>query len=124
MPILEIEIVLRPGEALAVGLAARLADAAAGVLRSPPRSTWVKLRELATGYFAENGAGPEADTFPVFVSVLKAENVPEQLADEAPRLAEAVGGLCGRPRENVHIIFEPKGGGRVAFGGKLLQSQN
>jgi phenylpyruvate tautomerase PptA (4-oxalocrotonate tautomerase family) len=124
MPILEIEIVLRPGEALAVGLAARLADAAAGVLRSPPRSTWVRLRELAANHFAENGAGPEAGAFPVFVSVLKRENIAGQLPEEAERLAGVVAGLCDRPRENVHVLFEPKGGGRVAFGGKLLQSQN
>ncbi len=71
MPILEIEIFLRPGEMLASDLAKRLADACADIFKSDPRQTWIILRTLDPGQYAENEADGAEPVFPVFVQVLK-----------------------------------------------------
>ncbi len=119
MPILEIEIVLHPGEILMSDLAAQLANAGARILQSQPRGTWVKLKSLDSVQYAENDSGSGLDFYPVFVKVLKYRLEQDRTAYEADQLAEAIGLLCSRPKENVHVIFEPEGRGRVAFGGKL-----
>ena len=120
MPILFIEVVLREGESLDPGLAALIADRAGVVFESPPGHTWVRARAVAACEYAENGGGPDAEVHPVFVSVLKAHLAdPVRRAAEAARLAEAVSEATGRPKENVHVIFEPAASGRIAFGGCL-----
>ena len=47
-------------------------------------------------------------------------SVREFIASEAMAVAEAVGRVLARPRENVHVIYEPEATGRVAFGGTLV----
>lgn len=42
------------------------------------------------------------------------------LASEAAALASAIAQVTGRAVEHVHLIYEPPGRGRVAFGGELL----
>ena len=120
MPVLEVEIVLQPGETLPPGLAADLAESAGQVFLAGPGKTWVRLRSLDPGNYAENGGGPPEGVFPVFVAVLK-HTLPgmEQRRVEAARLAAAVAAACNRPVENVHILYLPEGAGRVAFGGEL-----
>jgi len=120
MPILDVEIVLRPGERLESGLAQVLAQRTAEALKAPAGTTWVKLRALAAAHYAEDGGVPEG-VYPVFVSVLKARWVaPAARQAEVARLTRAVAEACGRPAENVHLFYEPEGAGRVAFGGKLV----
>lgn len=119
MPILEIEIVLRPGEALPNDLARRLADSAAAIFASRPRGTWVRLRTLLAEAYAENGAA-DPGVYPVFVSVLKSSGSTAPPENEPMRLAEAIALLCSRPTENVHILYQADARGRIAFGGKLL----
>jgi len=121
MPILEIDLVVQPGEVLLTDLAARLADAAAAIFKSPPRGTWVKLRTLDPVQYAENDGPSSLDVFPVFVSVVKAKSDARSRTSEARRLAESFARICGRPTENVHITYEPRALGRVAFGGRLLK---
>ena len=58
MPILTIEIVLKPQESLAADLARRLADAAGAIFDGPAGSVWVRLHLLPGGGYAENN--PEA----------------------------------------------------------------
>lgn len=116
MPILDVEIV---GDGrFPKGLARLLADAAAVALASPGR-TWVRLRSLSVSAYAEDG-GTEAGARPVFVTVLRAA-LPERdsLAAEAAALARAVAEVCGRPVENVHVLYDPPARGRIAFGGEL-----
>jgi phenylpyruvate tautomerase PptA (4-oxalocrotonate tautomerase family) len=121
MPIVEIEIVLRPNESLRNGLPQELADALGAALDGPPGSTWVKLHTLAEEHYAESG-GALTDIHPVFVSILKsALPAPEQMQIEIEAVADAVARLCDRPRENVHVLYEPEGRGRVAFGGRLTR---
>ena len=56
----------------------------------------------------------------MFVTVLKAQR-PTGLALEADvrALTEGVARVCGRPVENVHVLYEPEVQGRIAFGGRL-----
>ena len=121
MPVLEVEMVLAAGEALAPGLATALAERTSAVFGAAPGRTWVRLRSLERAQYAEDGGGPPPGVQPVFVTVLKAR-WPEgaQLADEIERLTTAVAQACGRPAENVHVAYLPAGAGRVAFGGRLV----
>lgn len=120
MPILEIEFVLGREERLPQDLATNLAEAAAKALGSPPEGTWVKLRSLERVQYAEGDGGPPEGVRPVFVSVLRAElPVAAILRRQASRLASAIADLCGRPEENVHVLFEPSASGRIWFGGRV-----
>ncbi|MCH7663623.1 MAG: hypothetical protein IH859_07115 [Chloroflexi bacterium] len=119
MPILNVEIVLNPDEELRAGLAGEIADAAGAILGSEAGGMWVKLRELPKERYAENEGGPPEGVWPVFVEVLKAE-LPqgEEMGKEAAKLATEIGRICGRRRENVHILYLPAGAGRIFFGGR------
>lgn len=121
MPILDVEIVLRPGENLRPNLASQLADQAGEVFGAAPGTTWVKLRAIPADYYAENGAAPPQGVYPVFVSILKAK-LPDidKLQAEVASLTAAVAQVCARPPENVHVIYLPEGSGRVAFGGRTV----
>jgi phenylpyruvate tautomerase PptA (4-oxalocrotonate tautomerase family) len=121
MPILDIRLIGPVPNEIRPGLAQRLAEAAGVALASRPKGTWVTLHLLDAEAYAENAGGPPAGAQPVLVSVLQAEPPQGQaLAEQAARLAQAIAEACGRPVENVHLIFEPPARGRVAFGGRLL----
>jgi len=121
MPILDVEIVVRPGEVLSPDLADRLAHRAGEVFGAPPGTTWVKVSAIAADRYAENEEVAAEAVYPVFVSVLKAKLLSSaELRGEVTSLTDAVALVSGRPRENVHIIYQPEGAGRVAFGGKLV----
>jgi phenylpyruvate tautomerase PptA (4-oxalocrotonate tautomerase family) len=93
------------------------------VLGTPAGRTWVKLRALQRGRYAESG-GADPELRPVFVSVLKARRPPpSEIEEEARRLTEALAEALGRPMENVHVIYEAGAAGRVAFGGQLVRAQ-
>lgn len=121
MPILDIEIVARPDEFFSPTLAAELANRAGAVFGSPPGNTWVKLRSIAREHYAENSSPSPSDIYPVFVSILKAVlPSPDAMRAEVANLTEAIAQVCGRPPDNVHLIYLPAGAGRVAFGGKIV----
>ena len=125
MPILDIEVVTEAGQGSSSGLAARLADAAAAVFKTPPGRTWVRLRSLPSSDYAEDAGGPPAGVRPVFVRVLKATlPASDVTAREAAALASALAGVLGWPVENVHILYEPPALGRLAFGGRLLDGSS
>jgi phenylpyruvate tautomerase PptA (4-oxalocrotonate tautomerase family) len=122
MPILEVQLIGPVAEDIRQGLADRIANAVAEVLGSRPQGTWVMLQFIAADAYAENAGGAPSGVQPVIVSVLLAE--PPQgaaLAKQAARLTQVVAEACGRPAENVHLIFLPPGKGRVAFGGRLVE---
>jgi len=122
MPILNVEIVARPDEYLSPKLATELANRTGEIFGSAPGSTWVKVHLIARENYAENSSVSE-DIYPVFVSVLKAKlPSPDSLQAEVAKLTAAIAQVCGRPQENVHIVYLPAGAGRVAFGGKVLPS--
>jgi phenylpyruvate tautomerase PptA (4-oxalocrotonate tautomerase family) len=121
MPIVDIEIVLLPGEAMRSGLAAEIADRCGRVFGSPPGHTWVKLRPIRRDHYAENGGGPPDDVRPVFATVLTARfPAPDVLPVEVAHLTETIAQATGRPEDQVHVIYLPEGAGRVAFGGRLV----
>jgi len=121
MPILTVELIGPPLPAAErPSLARRIADAAGVALGSEPNGTWVRLRELAAEDYAENGNAFDG-TQSAIVTVLHADLEPTgALEREAAALAAAVAEATGRDRRNVHVIYEPRGRGRVAFGGELL----
>lgn len=120
MPVLEIEIVDHAQASIPAGLADRLADAAGTVLGSRTGGTWVRLRLLPDTAYAENGAGPPDGVAPVFVSVLKGGLDDGVDPDEVRALTAAIAATCDRPRNHVHVRYEPEGRGRQAFGGVLV----
>ena len=121
MPILDVEIITRPGESIDPHLATEIAHRAGEIFGSAPGNTWVKVRPLAGENYAENDDSPPGNVHPVFVSVLKAKLPPaDALQTEVDRLTAAIAQICDRPAENVHIIYLPEGAGRIAFGGKVI----
>lgn len=121
MPILDIQLVGPVPAEVRRGLSRRIADAAGRVLASPRGQTWVKVRFLKVDAYSENGGGPPEGVRPVLASVLLGE-LPEAdaLSDQAASLARVIADACQRRPENVHLVYEPPGRGRVAFGGRLL----
>jgi phenylpyruvate tautomerase PptA (4-oxalocrotonate tautomerase family) len=120
MPIIDLEIVLRPNEIIREELVSELADELAEIFHSSPGKTWVKVHPLAENQYAENGGRPEGVS-PIFVMVMKSELLPfEEMQNELAQVTGAVAQICGRPSENVHVIYQPEGRGRAAFGGKLV----
>jgi phenylpyruvate tautomerase PptA (4-oxalocrotonate tautomerase family) len=122
MPILDVEVVLPPGEKLPEGMSAAIAEAAAVVFRTPPGQTWVRLHELSQGHYSENGGGPDPELQPVFVRVIKAAVSREsELQAEVLALTTAIAQVCTRRVENVHVLYDPPAAGRIAFGGRVLK---
>ena len=132
MPILDVEIVSEAegsahgaagaDDALEPTLAQRLADGVAAAWGLGPEDVWVRLRVLPSHRYAESGGTAEG-VRPVFVSVLRAR-VPhgERLGADVVSLARAVAKATGRGVENVHVLHEPAAAGRLAFGGRLVES--
>ena len=129
MPVLDIEIVASnpthpstgSGQVLPANLTQSLADAAAQVFGTPQGTVWVKVRVIPSVQYAEDNGTP-LGVYPVFVTVLKSR-VPEgsALEDEIARLTQVIARVLNRPDTNVHILYQPDGAGRVAFGGKLVK---
>ena len=121
MPLVDIEITLRPHETLPRDLASLLADKLGIIFKSPPSTTWVKLYGLPDFRYAENDRSLEG-AHPIFVRIIKS-NLPDKLKLEleAKKITSVVANICKRPAENIHIIYEPEGKGRVSFGGKLVR---
>jgi phenylpyruvate tautomerase PptA (4-oxalocrotonate tautomerase family) len=120
MPLLKVEIVDTPGWVCPRELARRIADAAAEALGAMPQSVWVRLSVLPAEAYAENGGAPD-DTAPVFVTILeKSPPEGEVLAAEVAALTNALAAACGRTPSDIHLVYEPPGRDRVAFGGRLV----
>ena len=120
MPIVDIEIVLMANEAIREEMVSELADELGEVFHSSPGRTWIKVHPLLANQYAENGGRPEG-VYPVFVTVMKSElPLLEEMQKEVAKITGAVAQICGRPAENVHVIYQPEARGRVAFGGKIV----
>lgn len=121
MPLVDIEITLKQREKLPIDLASILADELGGIFNSPPSTTWVKLYGLSENHYAENHRSLEGGAHPVFVRIVKSE-MPEKyiMEQEVKEITRVLAKICKRPAENIHIIYEPEGRGRVSFGGRLV----
>ena len=121
MPIVEIEIVLKPGEAISSEMASELADQLGKIFDSPWNGTWVKVQGIPELQYAENG-GKEDGVYPAFVRLLKSRRPDtEEMQREVELITGAVAQICKRPSSLVHVIYEPEAKGRVAFGGKIVK---
>ena len=122
MPIVQLELVVRGDfERISGDVLQGLADELGEFFQTDRAGTWVKVGYLPFEQYAENRAQPGGETRPTLVHVLKYRLPPgEHLAREARDLARIVAKRLQRPEENTHIIFEPDGKGRVAFGGELV----
>jgi len=120
MPLVVIEIV--GGESpVPPRLTNRLADKLGAIFGSKPGETWVRVHTLPHKAYAENKIAAPLGADAVFVAVTRRELPPVKfLTTEAALIASAVGKLCERPAERVHVIYEPPAAGRIAFGGKLV----
>jgi hypothetical protein len=112
MPILDVEVVTRDVP-VSVDTGAR-APALGAALDSVPGSVWVRVRHLAAADYAENGDQP--DPLPVFVRVIARSGDTGRWPQHARVIAAEVATAVRRPRERVHVIFEPDARGRVFFG--------
>ena len=126
MPIVTIECVV--GESSKKYDASKtqsLSDKLGRVFGSEPGTTWIKLHYLDQANYAENDAELDKTALPTFVNVLL-RSLPDedQLAITAQHIATCVSESLVRLKENIHVIFEPEGFGRVAFGGVLLKKPN
>ena len=120
MPIVDVEIVLRPGEAIRKEIASDLANELGEVFQTQPSQTWVKVHAMPADRYAENG-GTRDGIYPIFVSIIKSKlPTSEEMQEEVEKITGAVAQICGRSSENVHVIYQPEGRGRVAFGGKIV----
>ena len=119
MPILDVELV---ADAVPDGAAQALADVVGAVLGTPAGETWVRLRALAPGAYAENAGGARLHAMPVFVTVTRRQ-LPARpaLVQEVDTLTHAIAGVVRRPPEQVHIEYAPPAAGRIAFGGTLVE---
>jgi phenylpyruvate tautomerase PptA (4-oxalocrotonate tautomerase family) len=120
VPILDVEVVGPLARSAKKRLAERLAEACGDLLDLPQGRTWVRLRFLPLDQYGEHGGVPK-NVKPVFVTVLRASPpTGRSLTREMQALGAAVAKVCGRPPENVHVLYEPPGAGRVAFGGRSV----
>lgn len=120
MPIVKLEIVKVSGWSRPRDLARKVADAVAEVLHAAPQSVWVRISTVAAGDYSEN-LGVPVDAGPIFVSILEAAPPEgEALILEVAALTGAIAEACRRKTDDIHIIYEPPGRGRVAFGGNLV----
>lgn len=122
MPIITVEVVVGTDPAPEEELAQALADAIGGALGSPTGQTWVRLRRIARGDYAENGHRIEVGELPVFVTVLR-RRPPRggELEAEIGVLVRTIAQVLRRPPAAVHVEYAPDATGRVAFGGRLVE---
>jgi phenylpyruvate tautomerase PptA (4-oxalocrotonate tautomerase family) len=120
MPIVDVEIVLKPDEIIPDKMVSELADQLGEIFGSSKNGTWIKVHRISRFHYAENG-GNEEEVYPIFVSVLKSKlSNPEDMQNEVEAITGAVAQVFNRPSSYVHVIYQPEGKGRVAFGGKIV----
>ena len=123
MPIVRLKLLVRDdAERLGKDTLQALADELGRYFESEPAGTWVEAEYLPIEQYAENSRELAEDVKPTLVYVLR-HHLPaqEELAQEAMDLARIVAKRLQRPRRNTHIVYEPPGKGRVAFGGTLVR---
>jgi len=120
MPIVDVEIVLRPDETIRKEIVRELADELGDIFHTQESQTWVKVHALPADQYTENG-GTRDGIYLIFVSIIKSKlPTNEEMQEEVEKITGAIPQICGRSSENVHVIYQPEGRGRVAFGGKIV----
>ncbi len=122
MPIIRIDLVVEDHEKRVTPAILRLlTDQLGEHFCSEAGGTWVSLRYMGLDSYAENGR-PDLSIRPTLVSILQYRRPDrDQLKAEAFKLTQLIAKVLNRPAENVHLIYEPHGQGRVVFGGELAE---
>lgn len=123
MPIIRLKLLIRDdAERIEHETLQQLADDLGRYFESEPAGTWVEAEYLPFEQYAENLIELDEGVKPTRVYVMR-HDLPneEKLAQEAGELARIVAKRLRRPRRNTHIVYEPAGKGRVAFGGTLVR---
>lgn len=120
MPIVTIECVGNADGEWDENTTQALADGLGHLFGSAPGGTWLRLTHLPRTQYAENETLVPPNVQPTFVEVLR-ETWPSEadLATEAEQVAAIIARVLGRQPANVHVLYLPTAGGRIAFGGKL-----
>jgi phenylpyruvate tautomerase PptA (4-oxalocrotonate tautomerase family) len=122
MPIVTIQIVCAERNEIPKERVQALADALGALFESRDGETWVRMSYLPQAHYAENGTARGPEIQPTFVEVIKGSlPAQEALAAEASRIAEVVAEQLSRPKANTHVLYQPAGIGRIAFGGNLVR---
>ena len=122
MPIVDVEIVTASEADMTAVSTPALANALGQVFGSPPGTTWVRVHELPSGAYAENGVTIALSDLPAFATVLHSHPPGgTALAAEATAVTQAIARIIGRSPDCVHVQYAPAGAGRQAFGGTLVQ---
>jgi phenylpyruvate tautomerase PptA (4-oxalocrotonate tautomerase family) len=117
MPIIDIEVV--SDESIDPQVVQAIADDLGPVFGVEPGSARVRMRTLHVQHYAENR---HLAPLPVFVTVLVADPPQgEALREQVRYITEAVSQRTRRPRDHVHVLYEPAARGRLAFGGYLVE---
>lgn len=121
MPILDIGIVTSDSyKAYPVDLTQSLVDEVARVFKTLQGTIWGKVHFIPPGQYAEDHGTP-LGLYPVFVTAIKS-GIPKGgvLIDEITKLTQVIAKALNHPDTNIHIIYQPDCGGRIAFGGKVF----
>jgi phenylpyruvate tautomerase PptA (4-oxalocrotonate tautomerase family) len=122
MPIIDVSIVVAPGQAVAADLAQSLANSVGRALALPPAQAWVRLHVMPQDRYAENDTVLSPSELPVFAVVLTRQPPDDlQLPTSITKLTHAISEATGRAPASVHIEFAPSARGRASFGGKLVE---
>lgn len=119
MPIVDIEIV-NPTEVIRDVLTHSIANDLGKTLGSSEGGTWVRVHTIEKNHYAENSPTP-IDGWPIFVSILH-RKLPSQatLALEIKEITDLLSKAFRRPKELIHVIYQPSASGRIAFGGTVV----
>ncbi|HKE13532.1 MAG TPA: hypothetical protein VKB80_01590 [Kofleriaceae bacterium] len=121
MPMLDVRIVGEPSgpSARARSLARRLADVAADVMHSSPKSVWLTVELLPLDRYAENGDQAAPADLPVYIKISRmAVDGPDVVGPEAAALTRAFAAACGRSEKAIRIFYQVVD--RVSLGGTLV----
>jgi len=96
MPIVDVEIVLRPDETIRKEIVRELADELGDIFHTQKGQTWVKVHALPADQYTENG-GTQDGIYPIFVSIIKSKlPTNEEMQEEVEKITGAIAQIYGR----------------------------
>ncbi|MFA5631805.1 MAG: hypothetical protein WC997_09855 [Porticoccaceae bacterium] len=122
MAIVDIELVVQEGKDPYLGQEQiqSIADTLGRIFETKPNRTWVKIRYLPGGQYAQNEAPDAVAALPAFITVLKNRPpAPDQMAGQMSAIARELAPIIGRPAASIHVLYEASARGRLGIGGVL-----
>jgi len=122
MAIIDVELVIREGKDSYLGQeqTRSIANTLGRIFGTKPNRTWVRIRYLPSGQYAENEAPEGPAVLPTFITILKNRPPePAHIAGQMLEIAQGLSPIIGRPAESIHILYEATALGRLGIGGVL-----